>query len=190
MVRTSLAKSYHAPISSSPKLIPLVSVANAEFIGEEYMYWLGRYVALSLEILLQPAGASASASASGAAAGSSNSTIVIAENADTTKTDSSVKTKDNTTYYEHSINYAIPKTLTPGQYQVVFLDKTTNTQLDIPIEIRPASAASSSLSASATGSDASGPSSIFAGAPSSKDFGLAAKTLLALAAVAGVALML
>lgn len=167
-----------------------MSVANAEFIGEEYMYWLGRYVALSLEILLQPAGASASASASGAAAGSSNSTIVIAENADTTKTDASVKTKDNTTYYEHSINYAIPKTLTPGQYQVVFLDKTTNTQLDIPIEIRPASAASSSLSASATGSDASGPSSIFAGAPSSKDFGLAAKTLLALAAVAGVALML
>ena len=62
--------------------------------------------------------------------------IIIAENADVSKTGE--KHAGNVTYYEHSINYKIPQTVRPGKYNVVFYDKSTNTQLDIPIEIRSA----------------------------------------------------
>ena len=62
--------------------------------------------------------------------------IIIAENAAVSKTGE--KRAGNVTYYEHSINYKIPQTVRPGKYNVVFYDKSTNTQLDIPIEIRSA----------------------------------------------------
>lgn len=137
---------------------------------------------LHLQITLEPATTNATAN--------SNNTLVITDNADVSKTAAFEKQDGNVTYYEHSINYNIPTTLTPGNYEVVFTDTSTNTQLPVPIEIRPAEASTSS-SASQTGSSSnSGESSIFAGAPSSKDFGLTSKTLLALAAVAGIAVML
>ncbi|KAI9255777.1 hypothetical protein BDA99DRAFT_418723, partial [Phascolomyces articulosus] len=64
--------------------------------------------------------------------------IIITENADVSKTEASAKHAGNLTYYEHSINYKIPQTVRPGRYNVIFYDKSTNTELDVPIEIRSA----------------------------------------------------
>ncbi|KAI9497539.1 hypothetical protein BDB00DRAFT_756678 [Zychaea mexicana] len=69
--------------------------------------------------------------------------ITIAENADVSKTEASAKHAGNMTYYEHSINFKIPQTVRPGKYNVVFKDKSTNTELEVPIEIRSAAAANS-----------------------------------------------
>lgn len=144
------------------------------------------YTALKLQIVLEPASAGSSSSANGSA----NATVII-DNADVSKNDGSIKKNGNNTYYEHSINYNIPKTLSAGNYQVAFKDLSTNTELAVPIEIRPVEASSSVASASKTGSGSQGgESSMFAGAPSTKYLDLTTKTLLALAAVAGVAIML
>ncbi|KAF7729732.1 hypothetical protein EC973_003810 [Apophysomyces ossiformis] len=120
-----------------------------------------------------------------------NTSLVIATDVDVTKTPASVMHNGNVTYYEHSINYQIPKTVAPGTYNVNFIDTSTNTQLSIPIEIR--AAAAPTPSASATGANGSKPSGgIFVPGNSgvATSPGLATKTLLALAAVAGVAFML
>ncbi|KAG2227176.1 hypothetical protein INT45_008420 [Circinella minor] len=134
---------------------------------------------LKLQITLEPVGSSPSAGSSSSsskaspsgtsATSSNNSTMVIAQNADVSKTDASAKQNGNVTYYEHSINYNVPKTVTPGSYQVVFSDLATNTDLSVPIEIRPVSAATAN-SPSATGSSGD--------------------TFCGLAIVAGVAIML
>ncbi|KAL1933162.1 hypothetical protein VTP01DRAFT_8840 [Rhizomucor pusillus] len=106
-----------------------------------------------------------------------NGTILIADNADVSKSEASAKREGNLTYYEHSINYQIPSTLPPGPYEVVFYDTSTDAKLSIPIEIRAAaltpSATSSGGSDNAPGgskpgtTSSDGAHSIFAGgAPS------------------------
>ncbi|KAI9016460.1 hypothetical protein CLU79DRAFT_325488 [Phycomyces nitens] len=95
--------------------------------------------ALSLQVTLEPT------------ALPSNGSLLISANADVTKTDAFIKRDGNLTYYEHSINFNIPSTVKPGNYKVVFLDKSTNTQLPVPIEVRPPAVSTSSLAkASAT----------------------------------------
>ncbi|KAI9484490.1 hypothetical protein BDB00DRAFT_774843 [Zychaea mexicana] len=138
---------------------------------------------LQLQIVLEPVSGGASNSTTTAP-----TTMVIAQSADVSKTDGSAKQNGNMTYYEHSINYSIPKAATPGNYDVVFKDLSTNTDLSVPIEIRPMSAATSSHP-SATGSSG-GDMSVFASAPSMHHQQLTAKALWALAIVAGVAIML
>ncbi|KAG1436067.1 hypothetical protein G6F56_013719 [Rhizopus delemar] len=103
--------------------------------------------------------------------GTNITTLPIATSADVSKTDAFIKREGNTTYYEHSINFSIPSTVKPGNYRVVLFDKSTNTRLSIPIEIRPA-ASSTSVGAKATSTSVPGrpmtPGSIFAqGAASS-----------------------
>ncbi|KAI8992062.1 hypothetical protein BDF20DRAFT_848005 [Mycotypha africana] len=85
------------------------------------------------------------------AAAGSNVSLPVATSVDTSKTPASAKQNGNVTYYEHSVNYNIPTTVTPGQYKVVFLDSKTNTHLDVPINVLPAASASVINSASATG---------------------------------------
>ncbi|OBZ80261.1 hypothetical protein A0J61_11690, partial [Choanephora cucurbitarum] len=91
--------------------------------------------------------------ASNSTANATSTIVSIATNADVSKTDAFIKREGNLTYYEHSINFNIPTAVKPGQYNVVFLDKSTNTKLPIPIEIRPAaSATSAGPKATASGS--------------------------------------
>ncbi|KAI9263765.1 hypothetical protein BY458DRAFT_540663 [Sporodiniella umbellata] len=84
-------------------------------------------------------------------ASSTNTSFVIAQKFDTSKTSGTRKNKYNETYYEHSFNYNIPTNITPGVYNVIFLDSLTNSQLDVPINVLPV-ASSTSKSASGTGS--------------------------------------
>ncbi|KAI8876990.1 hypothetical protein K501DRAFT_231016 [Backusella circina FSU 941] len=126
-----------------------------------------------------------------AAVGVNTTTVPIAITADVSKTDAFVKREGNLTYYEHSINFNIPQTVKPGNYRVIFFDKSTNTKLPIPIEIRPAAATTSTgFKTQSTGvpghSQSSG--SIFAQGASS--INTPTKTLIALAAVAGIAFLL
>ncbi|KAI8140828.1 hypothetical protein BJV82DRAFT_542300 [Fennellomyces sp. T-0311] len=105
-----------------------------------------------------PAAPVASPTASGTANSSANSTqqvITIAEDADVSKTEASAKHAGNLTYYEHSINFKIPRTVLPGKYKVVFLDTSTNTETQIPIEIRSAAAATASTGTGGKTSDSS-----------------------------------
>jgi hypothetical protein len=78
----------------------------------------------------------------------------IASTVDVSKSSDSMKRNGNLTYYEHSVNYQIPSTVPAGSYNVVFFDSRTNTHLDVPINVRPAAAASASLSGSAAGAAA------------------------------------
>ncbi|ORE10947.1 hypothetical protein BCV72DRAFT_268150 [Rhizopus microsporus var. microsporus] len=141
--------------------------------------------ALNLEIDLEAAPQGVSPQ------GTNTTTLPIAVSADVSKTDAFIKREGNLTYYEHSINFNIPQTVKPGNYHVVFFDKSTNTKLSIPIEIRPA-ASSTSVGTKATSISIPGrpqsSGSIFAqGAASSI---VASKVLIALMAVAGVAFLL
>lgn len=143
------------------------------------------FVALNLEIDLEAAPQGVSPQ------GTNTTTLPIAVSADVSKTDAFIKREGNLTYYEHSINFNIPQTVKPGNYHVVFFDKSTNTKLSIPIEIRPA-ASSTSVGTKATSISIPGrpqsSGSIFAqGAASSIE---ASKVLIALMAVAGVAFLL
>ncbi|KAI8084482.1 uncharacterized protein BX664DRAFT_337091 [Halteromyces radiatus] len=67
-----------------------------------------------------------------------NGTYIISEKADISRTDAFFKQEGNLTYFEHSINFNIPTTVKAGNYKVLFTDHSTNTNLQIPIEIRPA----------------------------------------------------
>lgn len=143
------------------------------------------FVALNLEIDLEAAPQGVSPQ------GTNTTTLPIAVSADVSKTDAFIKREGNSTYYEHSINFNIPQTVKPGSYHVVFFDKSTNTKLSIPIEIRPA-ASSTSVGTKATSISIPGrpqsSGSIFAqGAASSIEV---SKVLIALMAVAGVAFLL
>ncbi|KAI8992329.1 hypothetical protein BDB01DRAFT_717221 [Pilobolus umbonatus] len=115
-------------------------------------------------------------------------TIPIAVTADVSKTDAFVKREGNMTYYEHSINFNIPPTVKPGNYQVIFFDKSTQTKLPIPIEIRPAATTTSKEPTSqttGTPGHSQSPGSIFAQGGSSINSPLT--MLIALVAVAVVA---
>ncbi|CEG78812.1 hypothetical protein RMATCC62417_13359 [Rhizopus microsporus] len=124
-------------------------------------------------------------------AANSSTSFVIATTFDTSKSPDSVRTNNNVTYYEHSINYNIPTNIPVGSYKVVFLDSKTNTQTVVPITILPVSSSSVVPSAAATGSS---------GTPSSTNASIfksdavttmyPAKAILFLAAVAALALML
>lgn len=124
-------------------------------------------------------------------AANSSTSFVIATTLDTSKSPDSVRTKNNVTYYEHSVNYNIPTNIPLGSYNVVFLDSKTNTQTSIPITILPVSSSSVVPSAAATGSS---------GTPSSTNASIfkndavttvsPAKAILSLAAVAVLASML
>lgn len=128
------------------------------------------------------------------AVGTNLTSIPIATTADVSKTDAFVKREGNLTYFEHSINFNIPSTVKPGNYQVVFFDKSTNTKLPIPIEIRPAAAPTSTgLKTQSTGAPghSQSPGSIFAqGAASSAQTPLTTRALIALVGVAGVAFLM
>ncbi|KAG0765164.1 hypothetical protein G6F57_003290 [Rhizopus arrhizus] len=81
--------------------------------------------------------------------GTNITTLPIATSADVSKTDAFIKHEGNLTFYEHSINFLISFSVKPGNYRVIFFDKSTNTKLVIPIEIRPA-ASPTSVGARAT----------------------------------------
>ncbi|KAG1457152.1 hypothetical protein G6F46_008462 [Rhizopus delemar] len=81
--------------------------------------------------------------------GTNITTLPIATSADVSKTDAFIKREGNLTFYEHSINFLISFSVKPGNYRVIFFDKSTNTKLLIPIEIRPA-ASPTSIGAKAT----------------------------------------
>ncbi|KAG2237158.1 hypothetical protein BDF21DRAFT_388413 [Thamnidium elegans] len=125
--------------------------------------------------------------------GTNLTSIPIAVTADVSKTDAFVKREGNLTYFEHSINFNIPSTVKPGNYQVVFLDKSTNTKLPIPIEIRPAAVPTSTgLKTQSTGAPghSQSPGSIFAQGGSSINTPSTTRTLIALVGVAGIAFLL
>ncbi|KAI8577856.1 hypothetical protein K450DRAFT_249585 [Umbelopsis ramanniana AG] len=61
--------------------------------------------------------------------------VTIAQNADVTVDASSLQNKNNQSYWEHSINFAIPTTIPPGTYNVVFEDVTSHTNTTVPITI-------------------------------------------------------
>ncbi|KAL7318993.1 hypothetical protein PS15m_002170 [Mucor circinelloides] len=126
-------------------------------------------------------------------AGTNTTTIPIASTADVSKTDAFVKREGNLTYFEHSINFNIPTTVKPGNYNAVFFDKSTNTKLPIPIEIRPAAVPTSTgIKTQSTGAPghSQSPGSIFAQGAASSITPLTTKTLAALVGVAGVAFLL
>ncbi|KAI9313516.1 hypothetical protein BX666DRAFT_1977260 [Dichotomocladium elegans] len=175
---TAPTKNYNvtSPVSDGPYVVGQVLPCTYQLFSDIDSS------SLNLEIALEPAGGSLT----------SNGTIVIAESADVSKTSAFAKQNGNLTYYEHSINYQIPNKVLPGSYQVVFFDKSTNTQLPVPIEIRPQAQSTSATSPTKT-PGASGVSSsdksIFAGASSTQDL-FASVTLSSLVVVAGIALWL
>ncbi|KAI9485524.1 MAG: hypothetical protein EXX96DRAFT_11094 [Benjaminiella poitrasii] len=128
----------------------------------------------------------------GTATAANTTTMPIAISADVSKTDAFVKREGNLTYYEHSINFSIPSSVKPGNYHVVFLDKSTNTKLPIPIEIRPAAVPTltgTRTSSTGTPGQSQSPGSIFAQGGSSSNSPTAA-TLLSLIGVAFIAFLL
>ncbi|ORZ14708.1 hypothetical protein BCR42DRAFT_329492 [Absidia repens] len=122
----------------------------------------------------------------------SNVSLHIAVGADMSKSSNSVKQNGNITSYEHSTNYLIPTSVTPGSYKVSF-SAGGGASLDIPIIILPAAATSSlaTKGGSATGVPGSSATdhSIFSGSASSSRPALGMKYLIALACVAGIALI-
>lgn len=81
----------------------------------------------------------------------------------------------------------------PGNYHVVFFDKSTNTKLPLPIEIRPAAIPTSTGTKSSntnTPGHPQSPGSIFAQGVGSSLNPLANKSLLGLAGVAAIAFLL
>ncbi|KAI9475441.1 MAG: hypothetical protein EXX96DRAFT_486705 [Benjaminiella poitrasii] len=136
---------------------------------------------LALSITLQPATTG------------SNVTYTIASSVDTSRTAASAKQNGNTTYYEHSVNYNIPTTITPGSYKVVFADARSATQLDVPINILAVAASSSIGSSSKTGGTSSPTSSGSIFKPDSGAMTMSSspsKTITALVGVAVLAYML
>jgi hypothetical protein len=65
----------------------------------------------------------------------SNMIFTISTSFIVSETSSSEKVVNNVTYYEQSINYQIPDGVVTGLYNVVFLERTTGTQVDIPVNI-------------------------------------------------------
>lgn len=112
-----------------------------------------------------------------------------------TKQTGSAKTENNQTVYEQSTNYPIPTSVTPGAYKVTFLEQTTGTTIDVPINVL-AVAASSSAAPSASGAVASASASSTQGSTfKNADSGVSTispttKAIVALASVAGIAFML
>ncbi|KAI8097793.1 uncharacterized protein B0P05DRAFT_522029 [Gilbertella persicaria] len=94
-----------------------------------------------------------------------NSSTVMTASADISKGFSFEKEITGGTVYEHQFNYHIPSNTTAGNYQVVFTDSVSQTNVSISITIAAAPVTSSSIPsstlASATGSSTSlSPSSI------------------------------
>ncbi|EIE90411.1 hypothetical protein G6F46_012481 [Rhizopus delemar] len=113
-------------------------------------YVAGRILPCTVEVFANVA-SDIALSVSLASTTNTSISYVITSTLDTSKTSDSYRTKNNVSYYEHSYNYNIPTTITPGTYNVVFLDSKTNTHLDVPITILPVTATSAiSLSAGAT----------------------------------------
>ncbi|KAI8327180.1 hypothetical protein BD560DRAFT_451885 [Blakeslea trispora] len=142
-----------SPVSNGPYVVGQILPCTYRLLSDVDS------TALNLQIDLVPSGSSLPAvtavPSNGTATGSNTtaSSVSIAANADVSKTDAFIKREGNLTYYEHSINFNIPTSVKPGQYNVVFLDKATNTKLPVPIEIRPAaSATSAGPKATASGS--------------------------------------
>jgi hypothetical protein len=65
----------------------------------------------------------------------SNMVLTISTSFIVSKTSSSEKVVNNVTYYEQSINYQIPDGVVTGLYNAVFLERTTDTQVDIPVNV-------------------------------------------------------
>ncbi|KAI8890907.1 hypothetical protein K501DRAFT_167452 [Backusella circina FSU 941] len=126
-------------------------------------------------------------------AASSNTTLTISSGMVVTKQTGSSKTVNNQTVYEQSTNYPIPTTVTPGAYKVTFLEQTTGTTIDVPINVLAVAASTSSMVPSASGVVASSSStqgSTFKNVNSGVATITPAKAIVALASVAGIAFML
>ncbi|KAI9308901.1 hypothetical protein BJ944DRAFT_259394 [Cunninghamella echinulata] len=122
-----------------------------------------------------------------AATGGANATnLVISTAADVSKTSASAKQNGNVTYYEHSINFPIPTTISAGSYNVVF--SANGAPLNIPITVLPF-ASTPTIPNSGKGSAPTGGTSIFTGGSASRMSGLdlTKKTAFALSAVAVIA---
>ncbi|KAI8885440.1 hypothetical protein K501DRAFT_150266, partial [Backusella circina FSU 941] len=65
----------------------------------------------------------------------SNVVLTISTSFIVSKTSSSEKVENNVTYYEQSVNYQIPDGVATGLYSVVFLERITGTEIDIPVNI-------------------------------------------------------
>ncbi|KAG1117099.1 hypothetical protein PS15m_007740 [Mucor circinelloides] len=96
----------------------------------------------------------------------------IALNADTSNDPTSnVPVKvDTITYYQHSINYAIPTTYPAGNYECIFENVATHTNTSVPISLLayvPPSGASSAIATAAPTAPAVSETSIIIAQPSS-----------------------
>ncbi|KAI8642076.1 hypothetical protein BD408DRAFT_417040 [Parasitella parasitica] len=74
---------------------------------------------------------------------------------------------DNVTYYQHSINYAIPITYSAGSYECIFENTVSGTNSSIPISLLAYTPPSDATSAIATASAAT-ETSILIAQPSNK----------------------
>ncbi|GAN01506.1 hypothetical protein MAM1_0008c00939 [Mucor ambiguus] len=96
----------------------------------------------------------------------------IALNADTSNDPTSnVPIKvDNMTYYQHSINYAIPTTYPAGNYECIFENVATHTNTSIPVSLLayvPPAGASSAIPTAVSTAPAVSETSIIIAQPSS-----------------------
>ncbi|KAI9486871.1 MAG: hypothetical protein EXX96DRAFT_550900 [Benjaminiella poitrasii] len=96
----------------------------------------------------------------------SNSSTVMTASADISQGFSFQKQIGGATVYEHQYNYNIPSNTTAGNYQVVFADSVSHTNVSIPITISvaphtPSSTPLASASSSSTSSSSTTLGSIF-----------------------------
>ncbi|ORX61434.1 hypothetical protein DM01DRAFT_1274392, partial [Hesseltinella vesiculosa] len=128
-----------SPISNGPYVVNQILPCTIRVFSNVDTSRLDLSIRLEMVTPATPASPTPSGNASTSTSPSSNGTFVITDHADVSKTDAYLKQEGNLTYYEHWINYNIPSIVQPGQYKVYFSDRSTNSNLAIPIEIRPAS---------------------------------------------------
>ncbi|KAI8368870.1 hypothetical protein EDC96DRAFT_422794, partial [Choanephora cucurbitarum] len=63
--------------------------------------------------------------------------VVITSNADISQGFSFKRMRNTDVYYEHQVTYAIPNSTIAGTYQVIFSDAISNTNITVPIVVRP-----------------------------------------------------
>ncbi|KAI8070412.1 hypothetical protein BC940DRAFT_365992 [Gongronella butleri] len=149
-------------------------------------YVIGQILPCTWQILpnIDPSGITLNINLVSAAAGS-NVSIAIQQGADMSKTNP--MQQGNDTYYEHSVNYAIPSTVLGGNYNVIF--DANGAQTKIPITIQT-SMTTSSAKPSGTGASASSSSGSIFNAAARPSLDLATKTVGALTIVACIAFAL
>ncbi|KAI8331222.1 hypothetical protein BC941DRAFT_360575 [Chlamydoabsidia padenii] len=66
-----------------------------------------------------------------------SSQAIITENADLSQGFSFKRTTNTGVYFEHQLNYDIPKETKEGNYQIVFMDTKGGGNTSVPIVVRP-----------------------------------------------------